>query len=241
MFAEFSVFDRIYVIHLPHRTDRRQEVQAQLLSVGLDLDQAPVHLFAAIRPAAAGDFPSVGARGCFLSHLGVLRHALAHGAQRILVLEDDFNFAPDFAATGPVVLRGLAGHDWSMFYGGHVLAADVTPVPLCEGLAQVAPPVGVGTTHCVGFQGAVMAQLVPYLEAMAARPGGDPQGGPMHIDGAYSWFRRDHPELACLLACPQLGYQRSSRTDVHALRWFDRQPGVRALAAWARRLRNRLR
>ena len=28
--------------------------------------------------------------------------------------------------------------------------------------------------------------LIAYLERMVARPAGHPEGGPMHVDGAYS-------------------------------------------------------
>lgn len=86
-----------------------------------------------------------------------------------------------------------------------------------------------------------IARLVPYLQAMLERPSGDPAGGPMHVDGAYSWFRRAHPDLRTVLATPPLGYQRPSRTDVHALRWFDRLPGLHRVAALLRRVRTGLR
>ena len=60
----------------------------------------------------------------------------------------------------------------------------------------------------------------------------------MHVDGAYTWLRRNYPQLTTRLAVPQLAYQRASRTDVHALRWFDRLAGARQLTAAARVLRN---
>ena len=95
------------------------------------------------------------------------------------------------------------------------------------------------TTAFVAVQGRHLAALVPYLEAMLARPPGDPLGGPMHIDGAYCWFRRAHPGMATWLTNPPLGYQRASRTDIHTLRWFDRRTWSAALVAGLRRLRNR--
>lgn len=41
----------------------------------------------------------------------------------------------------------------------------------------------------------------------------------MHVDGAYSWFRKDHPFLRTLLADPELGYQRPSRSDIFTGHW----------------------
>ena len=60
----------------------------------------------------------------------------------------------------------------------------------------------------------------------------------MHVDGAYCWFRHAHPHFRTLLAVPELGYQRSSRTDIHDLRWFDRVPVAREAVAWLRQWRN---
>jgi len=49
----------------------------------------------------------------------------------------------------------------------------------------------------------------------------------MHVDGAYTWFRRTHPTRRTWVALPELGHQRQSRTDIHPLRWYDRWPLVR--------------
>jgi len=61
----------------------------------------------------------------------------------------------------------------------------------------------------------------------------------MHVDGAYGWFRYEFPSKATWLAVPQLGYQRSSRTDIHPLQWFDRIPGIRWAIEWLRQMKNR--
>ena len=72
---------------------------------------------------------------------------------------------------------------------------------------------------------------------MLERQSGDSAGGPMHVDGAYSWFRCAHPALLTLASLHQLGTQRASRTDIHDLRWFDRWRGARFVAQRLRRLR----
>jgi hypothetical protein len=70
------------------------------------------------------------------------------------------------------------------------------------------------------------------------RPGGHPDGGPMHIDGAYSFFRERNPDVMTLIACPNLGWQRSSRSDVFPNKWFDRWPVFRQLTGMARGCRS---
>jgi glycosyl transferase, family 25 len=229
-------FERIYVINLASRADRRDEVQAQLQTVGLDLYKAPVHLFTAVRPDSTGDFPSLGARGCFMSHLGVLQNAEQAGLRSILILEDDFDFSAGFAADAQALAPQLAAADWSYFYGGYRFDGLAAAQPRLQ-LAD--PGWAIGTTHCVALRGDAIAQTARYLEAMLARPNGDPQGGPMHVDGAYCWFRKAHPQHRTLMAVPELGDQRPSRTDIHDLNWYDRVPVVKDAVNALRKLRRR--
>jgi hypothetical protein len=60
----------------------------------------------------------------------------------------------------------------------------------------------------------------------------------MHVDGAYSMFRARRPDVVTLVASPSLGGQRSSRSDITANRWYDRQPGLRLLSGLARKGKN---
>ncbi len=49
-------------------------------------------------------------------------------------------------------------------------------------------------------------------------PPGDETRGPMHEDVAYNWYHLANPDDVTLMEVLELGYQRSSRTDVHELR-----------------------
>ena len=232
----FDTFDKVCIINLASRDDRRREMSEQLQRIGRDIGSANIELFAAVRPPDAGSFPNLGARGCFMSHLGVLRAAMAQRLDSVLILEDDLNFAADFPTRAQAVMGQLAAVDWSMFYGGYELLQPLAGQP--QGCVRVGPDVPVRTTHFVALRGPAIASAVAYLEAMLSRPAGHPEGGPMHVDGAYTWFRRAHPQFQAWLAMPELGYQRASRTDIHALRWYDRWPGMRELVATLRRLNN---
>lgn len=232
----FAAYERLYVINLASRADRRAEMAEQLQRVGLSFASPQVRLFEAVRPADAGPFPSVGAHGCFMSHLGVLRDARSAGLQRIVIFEDDLNFAADFATLALPALAAAERPECAIFYGGHELAQ---PLAAGAGAVEIAADRPIQTAHFVAFHGAAIGTAVDYLEAMLRRAPGDPAGGPMHVDGAYSWLRRAHPALRTWAALPVLGHQRSSRTDIHALRWFDRLPLVRDAVARLRRVRNR--
>ena len=233
-----SGFDRIYVLNLPERADRRREVDRQLRRVGLSLATAPVRLFRAVRPPDAGAFPSIGAHGCFMSHLGMLREAARDRLDSVLILEDDLDFAADAEARLPALLQALRRHEWSIFFGGCELPDGPLPdeapgvrEPLCE----LPSSVTVRKTHFIALRGRAIADAAAFLEAVAGRPAGDPAGGAMHVDGAYTWFRRLHPAMRTWIATPDLGYQRASRTDIHPLRPYDRWPMVRDLVQGARR------
>ena len=233
----FASFDRVYILNLPDRPDRRREIMEELDRIGTGPDDPRVVLYPAIRPEEEAGFPSSGARGAFLSHLGVLRQARDLGCHTILILEDDCDFVPDIGALLPPALDMLDTLGLDIFYGGYVLpdglgGADPEATPLL--LANGATPVQMA--HFVGFGRSVIEALVPYLEAMLDRPPGSPDGGPMHVDGAYNWFRASRPDLATWLARPQLGHQRPSRSDISAPGPLDRLPGpLRRLARGMKR------
>ena len=73
MTAIFASFTQTRIINLIDRPDRRKEMSSQLARIGAL--SANVRFFDAQRPPDRGEFPSLGARGCFESHLSILRSA----------------------------------------------------------------------------------------------------------------------------------------------------------------------
>lgn len=223
-------FSAIYVINLATRADRRAEVAEQLAQVGLSFSSPNVNLFEAVRPNDAGGFDSVGARGCFMSHLGVLR--LAKSSDNVVIIEDDLDFVQGIGDKLGSTLSALP-ENWGIFYGGCFtnLVASTSPVTLAP------PHTLIQNAHFVAFNGSVIGPLINYLEAILTRPSGHVDGGPMHVDGAYARFRLDNPKIIAYLAIPELGYQRPSRTDIHSLKWYDTLPVVKQVAQYIRRQR----
>lgn len=218
----FDTFDRICIINLPERTDRRRAVTRELQRQGMAVDGGRVRFFAAIRPAGPAGFPNTGARGCFLSHLEVLRQARADGVQRLLVLEDDAMFTAELgrAASLGIVLERT---DWHLAYPGHAQPAQ--PGPLIWRTSRE-PLVG---THCYAVHHSALEGIVEYLQACLHRPAGHPEGGPMHYDGALSRQRQTLPHLITLLASRSLAGQCSSRSDIYGPSWLDRLPAATLL------------
>lgn len=215
-----------FVINLPERRDRRAEMMAQLARVGWDVD-----FVSAKRPTSAGDFPSIGARGCFLSHLATLKIGLARN-QHVLVMEDDLSFAPDFSMPWETATRKLSEVKWSIFHAGHSLPS------LSDGLNQISPNVPVTGAHFVLFHREAVGRIIAGLEAILSRMPGDPLGGPMHVDGAYSTLRAQEPTLVTFAFSPSLGYQRSSRSDIANIRLIDRVKVLRPIMGALRSIKN---
>lgn len=235
--ALLDTFDRIRIISLVQRTDRRREMTGELERLGLPVDGTHIAFHDACRPDDAGHFPSIGARGCFHSHLDILRETLASDARNILILEDDLDFSKDAEARLPAMLTALRALPWAIFYGGYEQYGgrlDKAPLSLADCAETIR------TTHCLAFSREAVTAAVPYLARMAEGRPGDPAGGPMHVDGAYSWFRKAHPAFATYLATPEIGHQRPSRTDIHALGLTDRMPVLRETKAFMRRIKRQL-
>ena len=129
-----SLFDRVYIINLASREDRRREMRAQLESIGIGIPYSDVEFFEATRPDSPGEFPSIGARGCFYSHLGVLRDAQENKYSSILILEDDLNFSKDCLNRCVDIFHDLQEHSWGFFYGGYRIDSEVE-VGVCAGSA----------------------------------------------------------------------------------------------------------
>ena len=218
-----------YVINLAERTDRRREMQKQL-----DALNWRAEFFPAVRPPDKGSYPSIGARGCFASHMGVLRMAVARGHDHVIILEDDLNFAGGLQLHWRNMLSELGGLNWSMLYPGHTLGDLAAP------LTALAPGTGVMCTHFLAFRGGAMAFALKKLEEIDRRPPGHPDGGPMHVDGAYSTIRKQNPSFATYAHSPSLGFQRPSRSDIAEPKWFDRMQALTPAIRILRRMRKSL-
>jgi glycosyl transferase, family 25 len=203
---------RKIVINLRSREDRRAEMEAQLSRIGWQAE-----FFAAVRPEGANGFPSIGAHGCFLSHLSILRQAKENGFDSLVIMEDDLDFVDGFREKWEAALSQLLNAAaWSIFYPGNTLNMQGT------GLKQLRPLEPMRCTHFMMFNSEAIGTIVSELEKILARPPGHPDGGPMHVDGAYSTIRAQNPELTTFCYSPTLGYQRASRTDIGENKIFDR-------------------
>lgn len=203
MASLFDEFDEIKVVNLPERRDRRRALERELQSLGLSSSR--VQFFSAIRPASKGEFSSIGARGCYESHLQILREARESG-RSVLILEDDCTFDLD-------ALECVTPMTWDIFYGGYY-PADPTDLATSDIIGS----------HMMGFSREGASMVANYLENLTH------EGIHPPIDGAYVWFRRANPWVRTHFAVPPIARQRRSRSDIADLKLYDRLPVIKSLA-----------
>lgn len=211
MSSLFEAFDRIRVVSLPDRQDRRRSIARQLKQIGFEF-------FDAYRVSEPGPFYKAGSFGAYLSHLQILGEAALRN-ESVLILQDDCIFRPDayeYQVPPCDIFYGSHGADDDCIIGAHCMGFSATAAKLANDyLLKLLDP------------------TLPADPVAQKEPGFDPLIRPP-IDGAIVWFRRAHPELKTAFAL--LADQRSSRSDVSPGR-MDRVPVVREAARLTRWLR----
>lgn len=213
-----SAFGRSNVINLANRPDRLSEFLSELKKIGLQKDC--IHIKSGILCEEALGFRSPGERGCFLSHLEILRASSDNNDSVVLIIEDDCNFTTYFIKDNKHILSEIERGDWDIFYGGHNLgdANDSNT----SNFTALGPNIEVIGAHFIAFRSGAIERLVPFLEKILERPPGSAEGGPMPVDGAYNFFRAKNPGLKVWAAKPRLSYQRYSRSDIAPPGLLDR-------------------
>lgn len=217
-----DLFQRGYVINLPERTDRRQGAEKELQKLGLHFTLGKLELFPGIRPSEANGFPSIGAYGCFLSHLQILKLARDEGLANVLIMEDDLLINRRFKDVEPSLVEQLRQQSWDFAYFG-----DSTDRPILPPVQFNVLKHDIWTATCYGVNHRIFDRLIHFLETLQARPAGHPEGGPMHLDGAYNAFRRNNPDVIAIQTSGGLVAQRSSRSDIYPNAWYEAVPIVR--------------
>jgi hypothetical protein len=229
-----DLFGCTYIINLPDRHDRRRAITRELRRAGMPWEAGRVELFSAERVSEAAGFPNPGVRGCFHSHLRILEQAQQRKLDSILIMEDDLVISP-LVREHQDQLAALLQQPWDVVYLGHV---ESVPTDLPLRLKTFSGPLM--TCHFYAVKALARDRLIEYLKKAESRPAGHPDGGRMHLDAALTMFRQANPDVITLIAEPNLGWQRPSRSDIHST-WMQRTPVFREAYDVARQLRRGLR
>ncbi|MEL7071191.1 MAG: LPS biosynthesis glycosyltransferase [Cyanobacteria bacterium J06581_3] len=227
-------FDRIYILNLPYRADRREAAIKELRDVSIHLEAGKVEVFPAIKPETIEPFHKLGSKGCFLSVLKMLKQSRAQGGGHVLIFQDDIQFPPFFKKEIGSLLKQLDEQPWDIAQFGYLSIESVDPaeVNVPFGTWKDMPNIAIGA-HFFAVNGQSLDRYIQFLEGLLTRPRDHAQGGPMPIDGTFAVFRQLNPDVVRLIAMPSFGDQRSSRSDITP-RWFDKIPLVSTLAELCR-------
>ena len=140
----FPGFDRIRIINLPSRPDRRAEMLRELRRVGLG-DDPRVQFVDGILVEDKAPWRAPGEKGVFLAQLGIITDAAAAG-ESVLILEDDVDFTPAAVSWG-------RPDDCDIAYGGY-FPADPNDLQSTDIIGA----------HCIGFSARAVQALAPFLE-----------------------------------------------------------------------------
>lgn len=235
-----DLFDRVYVINLPERCDRRREVEAELrrsiLGSPPGADDGRVIFFEASWPAEAAPFRSTGLKGNFISHLSILRAAHAGELESVLILEDDAQFERHLPAALPVLETHLSGTDWGVVQLGYTASSGAVPAVATPTLVPFRGEVR--GLHCYAVHRRALAPLIGHLERQLCGPPGDDIYGPMAVDGSLNTFAWVHTDIPRHLLVPSVCRQRSSRSSIEP-RLLDRLVVTGRLLGLARRARHK--
>jgi glycosyl transferase family 25 len=207
-------FDRIRIINLPSRPDRRAQMLRELGRLGI-ADDPRVRFVDGVIAEDTAPFRRLGEKGVFLAHLNILSDAARTG-ESVLILEDDVDFTE-------AALSWHRPDSCDIAYGGY-RASDPANLETSDIIGA----------HCMGFSASAARALVPFLEGLLELT------SPPPIDGAYVWFRRQREGFRTEFANPVIAVQRPSRSDIAEQHWFDNHPLLRLPVEAARRLKRRL-
>lgn len=181
-------FERICILNLPYKPERRERLTRHLAEQGFEKNITWMRSYSGDKmPPPAWWNAGNGAWGCHLSHARVLAEAIADGIENVLILEDDVVFQPDAAP----LLKGFmkqVPEDWGQIYLGGQHLKDPTTV---VGSPFVLRCHCVNRTHAFAVHKRAMVRMHQHIwhaPDYMQRPGGwhiDHQLGVAHERGDW--------------------------------------------------------
>ncbi len=174
-------FDCVYVVNLPDRKDRRKKIIQELNKVEIPLVPNKTEIFPAIRPSSAQGFPNAAVRGCFLSHLNIIKEAKRRKLANVLIMEDDLVISKDFKIAQNSIVQKLHQTNWGFVYLGHREKLEQTSQVTLQPWSQP-----IVTAHFYGINSVIFDRLIAFLEELQQRPPGDWGVDSASCDRAYN-------------------------------------------------------
>lgn len=203
-------FDRVVCISLRRRDDRREELRENIDTIDGGWPLHAIEYFDAIDgrvcPCPHGWTAGPGAWGCMQSHRHVLERALMDGIDRLLVLEDDVGFYPNFTADLASFLARVPD-DWEQIMLGGEKRAELQEKKIADDIICFSH---VERTHAYALRGDAIRDLYQHWVSTAGHCDhrmGDWQEGQQGRENIHRCRRVYAP-------WPWLAYQRGGKSDI---------------------------
>lgn len=207
-------FEKTCIVSLPQAHRLRAQTSAEFKLVGWTIDNNKVKFFDAIRPDQRLNFSSIGTRGCFESHLSLIKEFISTTNDKnkgnLLVFEDDISFTIDLNYTPKSIANILEENDYDIIFFGYK-SDDIKPSSNKFEIVTVPSNVSITTSHFYALHRRCLRDYIAHLEGILFET--NPSSlGHMHYDGAINWFRKLNPDIKTLVCTTPLGIQRPSRS-----------------------------
>ncbi|KAF7669797.1 hypothetical protein LDENG_00124470 [Lucifuga dentata] len=151
-------FDKIFLINLKRRSDRRERIMSTLAVLGIDitlteavdgktLNSSQLHamgidMLPGYKDPYSGRVLTKGEIGCFLSHYNIWKQVVEKGLQQVLVLEDDVRFEPRFCSRLVAIMDNMQRErlEWDLIYVGRKRLQVKEPEYWVKGVRNLVHP-----------------------------------------------------------------------------------------------------
>lgn len=189
--------DKIYLINLPHRTDRLRMAKKQFEKAGIN----DYNIFKAIDARKLRIKGVVednqGLIGCFLSHFVILQEAIRYNYKRIAVFEDDMIFVDDFKDKYEHAMNQIPDK-WQLLYLGYYERSGQSKLMVTE---NISIPKNTWGTHAYMLQNDGIKIMYENLQEIKS-----------HIDVQIS--SEIVPKLYTYCITPAICYQSGIKSDI---------------------------
>lgn len=208
-----KIFDKIYVINLPSRPDRKYQIESQLKQMGQEYEILPAVSGKDFKNQLAG--PDAGRNGCSVSHILAFKRAEYLGLDNYLILEDDAVLRMGFPGLMKNCMQDLPD-GWDMLYLGASIPQEETTTRITDRIHRLHKAF---TTH------AYMVNMKDHFLFKAMIEQFDFS---MPIDAWFSIHHREH--IQAFITVPPLAWQREGFSDIEGrnmnYNWIEQGSGI---------------
>ena len=214
------IIDKVYIINLEHRTDRKDKVISELQRVGI----TNYEIFKAIQPNEIDIYKwnsqflnpvpqwfkntggdelkyKIGALGCMLSHIQIINKCIENNYTNVLILEDDTEFTDSYRTNFQDIMNNFKSQIEHLSFGLLYLAGNHNISKLEKKTNNIFKIDGTYTTGSYIINKTVMKYIIDNI-----------QGYEREVDTYYAnVIQKKYP---CYCIMPHITKQRADYSDI---------------------------